>query len=159
MEQKPSSICLMCQNQLRLDFSQRRPESTDSERKGESAITEVLTGHSRNLMKLISDAQFPSDAPVCNECSDALVKEMDVQVATLDDEIKTYKTYIDFLKENHPTTSISELKTRLKNVTDEEQQLEQQLRRLLAEEEQIDQELQQKSGRPRRRRRTRHSCG
>lgn len=143
MEQR-SYICLNCQHPLRLELAQRRPDSADSEKKSESVIIEPLTGHSRNLMKLISDAQFPSDAPVCTDCSDALVKEMDAQVATLDDEVKTYQTYITFLKENHPTTAIPELKAKLQNVTEEERDLELQLRKLLAEEEQIDVELQTK---------------
>ncbi|EFO89168.1 hypothetical protein CRE_26891 [Caenorhabditis remanei] len=160
MEQR-SYICLNCQNPLRLEFAQRRPDSADSEKKSETVITEALTGHSRNLMKLISDAQFPSDAPVCNvsftflkticffipifqDCSDALVKEMDAQVTTLDDEVKTYQTYITYLKENHPTTAIPELKAKLQNVADEERDLELQLKKLLCEEEAIDTELQTK---------------
>ncbi|CCD62215.1 Beclin homolog [Caenorhabditis elegans] len=144
MTTQRSHICLNCQHPLRLDFTQRRPDSADSEKKSETVITEALTGHSRNLMKLISDAQFPSDAPVCNDCSDALRNEMDAQVATLDDEIKTYQTYINYLKENHPTTSIPDLKAKLQNVSDEEKELEQQLKKLLAEEEQLDLDLQTK---------------
>lgn len=69
---------------------------------------------------------------------------MDAQVATLDDEIKTYQTYINYLKENHPTTSIPDLKAKLQNVSDEEKELEQQLKKLLAEEEQLDLDLQTK---------------
>lgn len=64
MEQR-SYICLNCQVPLKLEYAQRRPESADSEKKNERPLVEILTGHSKNLLKLIMDSKFPSEAPVC----------------------------------------------------------------------------------------------
>ncbi|CAI5448302.1 unnamed protein product [Caenorhabditis angaria] len=137
-------ICLNCQVPLRLELAQRRPESADPEKKNENDIYDSFSGTSLNLLRLLGDAQFPSDAPICRECSDALLKEMDVKLASLEDECSSYRKYIEFLKENHPSSNVPELKTQLKNLEDEEKSLEAQLAKLLQEEEQLDNELQDK---------------
>ncbi|CAD6194660.1 unnamed protein product [Caenorhabditis auriculariae] len=139
--------CLNCQGNLRLD-SVRRSEGTDDERskytEKENDSTESLQGQAKNLMKLICDAQCPSDAPVCGECSDELLVGMEKQLASLEEERASYQTFLDHLKATHSSSNISELKSTLQNLQDQEKSLENELEKLILEEKSIDEELQAK---------------
>ncbi|CAB3406741.1 unnamed protein product [Caenorhabditis bovis] len=140
-----SHICLTCQIPLRLDVAYRSGgESSEPDKKNENEIVESMSTQTRNLMKLISDAQTPHDAPVCKECSDSLLKEMDARLAFLDEECLCYKKFCDELKENHSSSNLAEMKTQLQNLQDEELALQAQLAKLAAEEEQADKELQKR---------------
>ncbi|KHJ86447.1 hypothetical protein OESDEN_13807, partial [Oesophagostomum dentatum] len=109
---------------------------------GEAAS--LVAGQSCNLMELICDAEVPSQAPICKECSDELLVGMDQQLKLLEDDCATYRQLIDMLKDKYSNADVASLKQTLRNLQDEERALKAQYDQLVAEESRLDAELVEK---------------
>ncbi|KAK5978907.1 hypothetical protein GCK32_008498, partial [Trichostrongylus colubriformis] len=103
-----------------------------------------IGGQSCSLMNLICDAEIPSDAPICKECSDQLLVDMDQQLKLLEDDCAAYRQLIDYLKEKHSSADIASYKQTLRNLKAEESALKAQFDQLCTEEARLDAELMEK---------------
>ncbi|XGW32071.1 hypothetical protein V3C99_010334 [Haemonchus contortus] len=132
-------MCLNCQKKMNVEVKiskDKKPLETDP--------TGFTAGQSCSLMNLICDAEVPSDAPVCKECSDQLLVDMDQQLKLLEDDCAAYRQLIDYLKEKHSNADIASYKQTLRNLKAEESALKAQFDQLCTEEARLDAELMEK---------------
>lgn len=133
-------MCLNCQKRVNMDVKINR----DKKLAEADAAASATAGQSCSLMDLICDAEVPSDAPICKECSDQLLVDMDQQLKLLEDDCAAYRQLIDFLKEKHTNADIASYKQTLRNLKDEERALKAQYDQLCLEEARLDAELMEK---------------
>uniref|UniRef100_A0A1I7XD25 Beclin-1-like protein n=1 Tax=Heterorhabditis bacteriophora TaxID=37862 RepID=A0A1I7XD25_HETBA len=135
-------MCLNCQSPLKLDVNSR--EDKDKKISLDVDSADGLEGQSRNLLQIICDAEVPTDAPICKECSDALLTGMDQQLDTLEDDCSSYRQLIECLKSKHSNSDILAHRQTLRNLKEEERVLEAELQRLILEEKRLDDEQLEK---------------
>ncbi|KAK6749949.1 hypothetical protein RB195_002138 [Necator americanus] len=136
-----SLMCLNCQSPMKVDVKLK----IDKNKKTSEVETSAsATGQSCNLMELICDAEVPSGAPICKECSDELLVGMDQQLKLLEDDCAAYRQLIDMLKEKYSNADLASMKQTLRNLQDEERALKAQYEQLCAEEQRLDAELLEK---------------
>ncbi|PAV86467.1 hypothetical protein WR25_15034 [Diploscapter pachys] len=144
-------ICLNCQGALKLDPSlvNRKHDRESNSRKSpsETEIAESLSGQSRNLLRLICDAEVPSDAPICKECSEALLSGMDSQLKSLEEECVAHLQLIEDLKKQFSDANISAHQQTLYDLQRQDKDMESQLAALLREEKEVDDEIINKRNR------------
>ncbi|VDL83464.1 unnamed protein product [Nippostrongylus brasiliensis] len=132
-------MCLNCQKKVNVEVKINRDKKSL-----ESDHLQSAAGRSCSLLDLICDAEVPSDAPICKECSDQLLVDMDQQLKLLEDDCAAYRQLIDFLKEKHSNADIASYKQTLRNLKDEERALKAQYDQLCQEEAHLDAELIEK---------------
>lgn len=85
------------------------------------------------LFDIMSD-QSDVDHPLCEECTDNLLDQMDQQLRTAEDECKEYREFLEHLEMGNEEDDFESLQADLSKLQDEEAELEQRLCEMEAKE-------------------------
>lgn len=102
------------------------------------------------LFDLLSD-QSEMKHPLCEECADFVIDQMDAKLRHTEEECKVYREYEESFRgrssqeEEEQVRVLSELTSRLEQLGKEEQELVQAMKQVEAEEELVKQELEEQS--------------
>lgn len=100
----------------------------------------------RELFDILSD-QSDVDHPLCEECADFVIDQMDHQLKILEDECRHYSDYLQKIQseenvdQNETQLEINELKEKLKSLENTEKELTQQLEQINSEELKVNEEI------------------
>jgi len=100
----------------------------------------------RELFDILSD-QSDVDHPLCEECADFVIDQMDHQLRILEDECRDYGDYLKSIQseetndQNQIQSEINDLKEKLLNLEVSEKQLLEELKEVNREQSKIDEEL------------------
>ena len=104
----------------------------------------------RQLFDILSD-QSDVDHPLCEECADFVIDQMDHQLRQLEDESKEYNDYLTSLQSEQNTEQvvtedeINELTEKLKSLETIEKQLIEELKETNEHQKKMDEELERQS--------------
>lgn len=97
-------------------------ESTNKEMESFSYLFKVTSG----IFDILSD-QSDVDHPLCEECTDALLDQMDQQLKVTEDEYKDYKEFLERLQQPSQSGNLEELERELRELKEEEASLRRHL--------------------------------
>lgn len=97
-------------------------EPSSKEMESFSYLFKVTSG----IFDILSD-QSDIDHPLCEECTDALLDQMDQQLKVTEDERKDYKEFLERLHQPSQTENLEELEQELRELRDEEDSLRRHL--------------------------------
>lgn len=103
------------------------------------------TATASRLFDILSD-QSDVDHPLCEECADFVIDQMDQQLKLLEDESREYREYLDNLKkdsENDDGSDLEILREKLNEMQTEEKQLIEELEAIEKEQIEVNKELNQ----------------
>ena len=101
----------------------------------------------RQLFDILSD-QSDVDHPLCEECADFVIDQMDHQLRQLEDESKDYTDYLNSIQSEQSgdqlvtESEISELSDKLKDLETTERQLMVELKEINEQQMKVDEELE-----------------
>lgn len=104
----------------------------------------------RQLFDILSD-QSDVDHPLCEECADFVIDQMDHQLRQLEDESKDYNDYLISIQSEQNAdktvteSEINELTEKLKNLETIEEQLKRELKEINEQQTKVDEELERQS--------------
>ncbi|XP_054168091.1 beclin-1-like isoform X2 [Oppia nitens] len=106
--------------------------------------------YERQLFDILSD-QSDIDHPLCEECADFVIDQMDQQLRQLEDECKDYNDYLNKMEANDgidykvSEDDINEMTQKLANLETIEKQLLQELDEVNDQQKQVDEELEKQT--------------
>lgn len=121
-------------------------ESNDFTLLGETAPSSMGNiGHQSRIKAFLFDVmtgQSTVDHPLCEECTDSLLNQLDDQLKITEEECKDYRNFLEKLENNGDTTDESQLDDELKQLRAEEATLREQLHKVESEHEVVKKEIQ-----------------
>jgi len=112
---------------------------------GEEASISHRLRVTSQLFDMLSD-NSQVDHPLCDECTDTLLENMEQQLELAEQESQEYQEYLNILNnESEESSSVPALETELEQLLLEESQLQSQLEALKVEEDRVGVELKQQA--------------
>lgn len=95
------------------------------------------------LFDILSD-QSDIDHPLCEECADFVIEQMDNQLSILENECKEYDEYLSTIEKQEVTSDeeVDSLKTKLSGMKDKQSAMISELRELNKQQKVLDDELE-----------------
>lgn len=102
-------------------------------------------GHKPKVKALLFDimtGQSTIDHPLCEECTDTLLNQLDDQLKITEEECKDYRNFLEKLENHMEVSDDDELNTELTKLKEQEDLLRQQLKAVELEQKQVQAEIQ-----------------
>lgn len=101
-------------------------------------------GHQSRVKACLFDimtGQSTVDHPLCEECTDTLLNQLDDQLKITEEECKDYRNFLEKLENNNDSSDESSLDEELKQLRAEEATLREQLRKVESEHEVVKKDI------------------
>lgn len=113
-----------------------------SEMPNSNSGRESLSHHlavTARLFDILSD-QSDIDHPLCEECSDTLLDQMDHQLRIAEDECKDYREFLEQLQNDDLDVDSQNLEQELERLKEEERKLQEELKKIEQEQNKLEEE-------------------